>query len=182
MLNKLSTAFLITGVVAGGASLGLLASVGSGNLRLNPSQSMPRGLYIIDRTAPITRGSTIFMTLPPVMRDYVSTFPGALQMYDKAENGFLKPVVGVAGDVICRTANDAFIVNGVSLGMALRFGPSGAALPVWRGCHTLASDELAVFSDHIADSTDSRYFGAIKSNTAIVARPFLVEKVLHNRT
>jgi len=43
----------------------------------------------------------------------------------------------------------------------MRAGPSGHPLPAWHGCQVLAEDEIAVFSNRIPDSIDSRLFGAV---------------------
>ncbi|MBK8177257.1 MAG: S26 family signal peptidase [Rhodospirillales bacterium] len=143
------------------------------NLKFNSSPSLPRGWYVRSNQ-PIARGGLVWFRLPPVMADYVASVPGMAAWYADPENGLLKPVAAVAGDTICRDGL-AFSINGHVVGTALPFGPSGRPLPVWSGCRRLAVGEIAVFSDRIPDSDDSRYYGAIAATAAVAYRPWLVE-------
>lgn len=174
-MRWLGTAVLGTGVAlfsAAAVTAAVSATVGW-HLKFNSSPSLPRGWYLRS-FVPIARGSLVWFRLPAVMDDYVASVPGMAAWYADPENGLLKPVVAVAGDTICRDGL-AFSVDGRVLGTALRFGPSGRPLPVWSGCRLLAAGEIAVFSDRIPDSDDSRYYGAIAAGAAVPYRPWLVE-------
>lgn len=182
MISRRVARIVIGGVVianlcAGGAAL--YASAAGVEIKLNESHSLPRGLYV--RTGdPIMYGSLVWFRLPGVMNEYFSTVEmrgehrTMAEWYAAPGNGELKPVVGMEGDTICRQGVQ-FSINGKHLGDALLVGPSLWWLPRWEGCRTLASDELAVFSDRIPDSVDSRYYGAIKRDGAMPYRPWLVE-------
>lgn len=143
------------------------------DMKFNPSPSLPRGWYLRS-SEPIERGSLVWFRLPAVMDEYVASLPGMTAWYGEPENGLLKPVAAIAGDTICRDGL-AFSINGRVVGTALQSGPSGWPLPVWSGCRLLAVSEIAVFSDRIPDSNDSRYYGAIAASAAVAYRPWLVE-------
>src|SRR5690606_15341417 len=70
----------------------------------------------------------------------------------------LKRVAAVGGETVCagrgwlRTPRRAVAVSPADR--------RGVALPVWRGCRTLAADELLVLGD-TPSSFDGRYFGPV---------------------
>jgi len=124
----------------------------------NVSASLPEGWYV-RVSGPLQTGSLVTFMLPRSMAPYAASVP-AMQSFFR-DHPLLKPVVGLAGDTICRDHQDVFSVNGTPLAVAMRAGPSGHPLPAWHGCHVLAEDEIAVFSNRIPDSIDSRLFGAV---------------------
>lgn len=142
-------------------------------LKINGTRSLPRGLYVRS-FEPIRRGAIVWFPLPAAMRSYVASFPAAAAWFDRPANGLLKPVVGLAGDVICRDDDGVFSLNGHALGRAPAAGPGGA-LPAWQGCRRLAQGELAVFSERIPDSLDSRLYGPVKAADARVYRRLWTE-------
>jgi len=173
MLARLSSVILYTGISLLAIAGGIVGAFHIAGAKLNPSPSLPLGIYIPSGT-PIERGTIVFFRLPPVMREYVATFPGGAELYGRAANGILKPVVGIEGDVICReAATSVFKAAGRNLGVAQQTGPNGAALPVWSGCRRLEHGEIAVGSSRIEDSMDSRFFGPISAAGAAPYRPWV---------
>jgi Signal peptidase, peptidase S26 len=81
----------------------------------------------------------------------------------------MKPVVGTAGDTICRSSEGIFSVNGVALGTAAGVGHDGHPLPSWTGCKVLKADEIAVFADCWL-CLDSRFYGSVPKSSATVYR------------
>jgi type IV secretory pathway protease TraF len=162
--------------LAGGGLMAALTLAGLCDLqpfKVNGTRSLPRGLYV--RTfEPIRRGAIVWFPLPAAMRSYVAAFPGAAAWFDRPANGLLKHVVGLAGDVICRGGDGVFSLNGRALGRVP--AASGRPLPAWQGCRRLGPAELAVFSDRIPDSLDSRLYGPVAAADAHVYRPLWTER------
>lgn len=144
-------------------------------IKINPTNSLPKGIYVRS-IVPIRKGSIVWFRLPETMRPYVGQYPEWLAFFDKPGNGLMKPVVAVEGDEICReAATDVFTVAGEFKGVALADGPDGHELPRWRGCRQLGPNEIAVFSDRIPDSLDSRYFGPLRIDEVRTYRPLWTE-------
>ena len=53
------------------------------------------------------------------------------------------------------------MVNGQWRGPTLSHDRAGRPLPVWTGCRPLGDGQYFMFSDHVPNSFDSRYFGPI---------------------
>src|SRR5690606_8558328 len=85
--------------------------------------------------------------------------------YISASVPALKPVAGVAGDVVCAQA-DAVLINGIPVAARRPHDPSGRPLPRLEGCKTLGAEQIFVLSTYAPDSFDGRYFGPI--STALV--------------
>lgn len=122
----------------------------------NDSASVPLGFWLRSEAA-ITKGSVIAFRPPAPAMPYVSAHMSEYVHHDL----ILKYVVAVAGDTICRTAANVFTVNGDALGVAAMRDERGVILPHWQGCRRLGPGEVAVFSNHIPNSFDSRYYGAV---------------------
>jgi len=122
----------------------------------NDSASVPLGFWI-KTTDKVRVGAVIGFRPPLAAMPYVTAHMPA---YVRAKL-ILKYVAAVGGDQICRSADGMFSVNGHNLGRAMAADRHGNRLPVWQGCETLAGGDVAVFSDHIPDSFDSRFYAAI---------------------
>lgn len=134
----------------------------------NITDSMPRGLYVRSPFEKIHIGSIVTIPMPETMREYVRAYPTWSAFFDN--HRLIKTVVAINGDTICRDDMKNFSVNGNVLGKAYDRGPDGRFLPSWIGCKRLLQDEIAVFSDGLPDSLDSRYWGATPAKTARVYR------------
>jgi type IV secretory pathway protease TraF len=63
-------------------------------------------------------------------------------------------------------------VNQQVLGPVFPTDRQGRPLPVWRGCRTLAADEIFPLSTVLPTSFDGRYFGPIRTSVVLgIARP-----------
>ena len=159
--------------LAGGglvAAVTLLGVSGLEPLKLNTTASLPKGLYV--RTFETPRpGTLVWFPLPAGMEAYIAGIPRAAQWFAQPGNGLLKPVVGAAGDTICRSPDGMFGLNGQALATVPGAGPDGRPLPAWQGCRRLQEGELAVFAPLLLDSLDSRLYGPVAAVTARVYRP-----------
>lgn len=148
-------------VVPGLMTLATLA-LWFGIVVVNPTTSLPRGIYI--RTwGPIEYGSIVVFPVPESIRPIVR--PDVI--------AFMKPVVAMNGDTIC-TRDRMFFINGE----AYAEDTSAMPAPTWHGCEVLTDRQLAVGSHYVETSADSRLYGAISKKDAVLVRPLLTEDLL----
>jgi conjugative transfer signal peptidase TraF len=132
----------------------------------NASRSVSVGFYIIERRTPLE--GEIAILKPPAWAANVADQRG----YLPKNAWLLKPVVATGG-VVCRLGRHVF-VDGKLVAAALNHDKFGRALPTWKGCHRLQSDQLFVLSKH-RDSFDSRYFGPVSTSLIIgTAKPLII--------
>lgn len=144
-------------------------------LLINISDSIPRGIYVRTFVETIRRGSIVAFPMPTAMQNYIAPYPEWFAFF--VSHRLIKPVVAIAGDAICRDGDTNIVtVNGMELGIAQTKGKDGRSLPSWSGCKVLGADEIAVASDRIPDSLDSKIFGPVPASTARIYRPLLVSK------
>jgi type IV secretory pathway protease TraF len=126
----------------------------------NDSASVPIGFWTRSHfsSSKIKRGTVIGFRPPALAREYVRAFMPEYIRQQLIE----KYVAGVPGDMMCRTGA-TFSIDGRILGRAATKDGEGHLLPVWQGCQVLGAGEYAVFSNRIANSYDSRYYGAVPS-------------------
>lgn len=139
----------------------------------NDSASVPLGFWwrAGGPETPLRPGMVIGFRPPAAGRAYVAAH---LPQYLHGEL-ILKYVVATAGGRICRDPAGAFSVNGRVLGRALKADEHGNLLPAWQGCRMLSAGSVAVFSNRIPDSYDSRYYGAVPArDIKAVYRPLWV--------
>ena len=152
--------------MGGGLSLMLAASfIDRSALVWNRTTSVPRGLYFVDRAAPVSRGDLIVYEPSEELRKWLDE-----EGIVGSDWPLLKRVTGVEGDVVCRCGVEVF-VNGSHVAHALETTHSGSALPAWQGCRILQSGEVFLLNHH-PRSVDGRYFGAQRRARILgVARP-----------
>jgi type IV secretory pathway protease TraF len=141
-------------LVAGGiaiAALGFAAFASNDVLLYNPSDSLPAGFYIRSG-APVVRGSVVTMDAGKLNLAYVRA-PG----FGDAGDRFLKRVAAMKGDTVCSEAG-VITINGQPVAEARVQDSSGAALPSWSGCVTLAEADVFLLGD-TSSSFDGRYWG-----------------------
>lgn len=133
----------------------------------NTTASTPIGLYTITRATP-KRGDLLVIRLPP---DILAVAVSRAILLPNTP--ILKPVVAVAGDLVCRSGS-AVTINGRSAGIARELDQHDRRLPVWRGCRHLSHSQVFVLAQH-PDSFDSRYFGPLDAHAAHgVAHPLMI--------
>lgn len=127
----------------------------------NASASVPTGLYAVE---PID-----IVGVPDLV---VVVPPESLAVY-LAERGYLprglpllKRVFARGGDTVCRDGS-AIVAFDTRYEIIRELDSSGRRLPVWRGCRTLAADEVFLMNWDASDSFDSRYFGPLPLSTII---------------
>ncbi len=127
----------------------------------NASASVPTGLYWI-APGPVRRGDLVLIRLPPAIADLADQ-----RGYLPRSAYLLKFVISVTGDRVCRFG-DRLLVNGALRARAFARDRQHRHMPVWHGCHRLASGQVFVLAEE-PDSFDSRYFGPL-SHRHIIGR------------
>jgi len=134
-------------------------------LLYNGSASEPEGWYVRS-PAPPALGRLIAFRVPPAGRAYARA-----HLPSVARGSILKTIAAVQGDKVCAVHN-VLSVNGRVLGQISVRDRQGRGLPQWRGCRPMGRGEYFVFSDRIANSFDSRYYGPVRQDDLIgVYRP-----------
>lgn len=128
----------------------------------NVTASAPIGLYRRSFST-VERAAWVLIT-PPRQAHILAAQRGYLPL----NVPMVKRVAALSGDTVCRT-NSTVTVNGRVRAIALSQDSRGRALPVWRGCERLSSDQIFVLTAPSA-SFDSRYFG-------VVPRANIIERI-----
>jgi conjugative transfer signal peptidase TraF len=118
-------------------------------VRLNLSPSVPCGLYRLTAIhAPLTRGTLVVLPVPARVRPWQAAWVP-----------LLKPIAGVAGDVVCHTEHTLF-VHGTDFGPVYQVA-HGQPLPqIAEGCLRVQEGDVFLASP-APKSLDSRYFGPV---------------------
>lgn len=127
---------------------------------INPTESLPRGLYV-KSSAPLAVGAIVEFHTPDVVRSHV----------DGGFEYLLKPVVAGPGDRV-DTTTGRVIVNGTAIADSnlLSTDSQGRPVPSWCDSRVLGPDEFFVLSTRIPNSVDSRYFGPIRRADVVSVR------------
>lgn len=149
-----------------GLSLMLAASfIDRSDFVWNRTASVPKGLYFMDRSAPISKGDLVAFEPSDEVRRWLNQ-----EGIVGSDWPLLKHVSGLEGDEICRCGVE-ILINGSHVADALETTGSDSALPAWQGCHTLQTGEVFLLNDH-PRSVDGRYFGVqLRARIVGVARP-----------
>jgi type IV secretory pathway protease TraF len=131
----------------------LAAVVSTRWVRLNLSPSLPYGLYRLAAIrAPLTRGTLVVLPVPRSLRPWHAAWVP-----------LLKPVAGVAGDVVCHRDHTLF-VNSVDFGPVYETA-HGKPLPhIAAGC-VVVPDAHVFLASPAPKSLDGRYVGATPVRT-----------------
>ena len=138
-----------------GCGLGLMVSasiINRSDFIWNRTESMPKGLYFVDRSARISTGDLVAFAPSDEVRHWLND-----EGIVGSDWPLLKHVAGLSGDEICRCDTQVSI-NGITSVDALKVTESGSALPVWQGCQTLKAGDVFLLNSHPL-SVDGRYFG-----------------------
>ncbi len=145
-----------------GLAIGVLGIVGATwftppiQLVFNPTDSAPRGWYVVIPTATFRIGDYVVARLPTD-----AAFLAAKRAYLPLKVPLLKQVGAVGGTRVCGCESVVY-VQGIPLGRTLSADSDGRPLASWLECRELASDELFLLNPDIPASFDSRYFGPVK--------------------
>jgi conjugative transfer signal peptidase TraF len=155
--------------------LGALVAARFAGLRLNTTDSTPRGLWRVEQDKPIERGDIVAICPPgnSVIREAAGR--GYIPVGD-CPGGYeplVKPVAAVSGDVVT-VAPDGIAVNDkpVENTTQLAHDSTGRPLhPMPAGTYRVEPGQLWLLSGHDPRSFDSRYFGPMPvSSVQAVAR------------
>lgn len=143
-------------------ALGGLAYVHvSPKLIWNASASAPIGLYAVTSDEDLSVGDLVVVDPPKPLARYLD------------EHGYLpdgvpllKYITALPGQRVCRTGGTVSVDDDI-MAQAQPSDRFGRALPVWQGCHIVASTELFLLNPSHPDSLDGRYFGALPANAVI---------------
>jgi len=125
----------------------------------NASASVPIGFYSVSRATPPQVGDLVLVVPPAPLGRYM-----AERHYLPLGVPMLKHVAALAGQQICRDGT-RITIDGTHVGDARTRDRHDRGLPVWRGCRTLATDEVFLMNPDVPDSLDGRYFGPLPQAT-----------------
>ena len=161
-----------SGLVLGG--LVLAAVLSTRWVRLNLSPSVPVGVYRLAAvTPPLTPGTLVVLPVP-----------ASVQAWHSAWVPLLKPVAGVAGDVVCVWGHALWVWGQTAGAEPTGYGmvwlvQEGKALPQIEGC-LLVQEGTVFLASAAPNSLDSRYFRAVPIST-LTAQAFpLLTWSIHN--
>lgn len=120
----------------------------------NITPSLPRGLYHLDRGAPVTVGDLVTFHLDKPVDDLARQ-----RRYLPPRGQYQKYVVAEAGDRWC-IQQGRFYVRGLLWAPVFDKDSQGRPLPELRGCQTVPDNHVLVATRH-PRGFDSRYFGAV---------------------
>jgi conjugative transfer signal peptidase TraF len=126
-------------------------------LVFNPTDSAPRGWYLITRAANFRVGEYVVAQIPNQ-----AALLAAARGYLPLTLPLLKQIGAVAGVRVC-TCNGIVYVDGVAVARTLDVDGNGRTLGSWQQCRALAGDELFLLNPSNKASFDSRYFGPVKT-------------------
>jgi conjugative transfer signal peptidase TraF len=152
-------------------------------IRINITESAPRGLWIMDDSQKLERGSLVAVCPPsaPIVRAMAERSilsPGDCIGTDV--QSLLKPVGAVSGDFVVIRERMPVLVNGIELPNTI----SKPEMPSWpAGTYQVEPGYVWLFSTYNAKSFDSRYFGPVPiENVRGVTTPLLVDGEITDMT
>ena len=126
----------------------------------NASASAPIGFYTIGVDGPFVT-DLVAVDAPEPLAAFLAD-----RGYLPRGVPLLKRILGVAGQIVCRS-NLTITVDGVEAGMALKRDRTGRDLPVWQGCRRIPAGEVFLMNRQVRDSLDGRYFGLLSTSQII---------------
>jgi conjugative transfer signal peptidase TraF len=125
-------------------------------LLFNPSNSAPRGWYLLSREPPTRAGQFALARLPAPVAQIADD-----RRYLPLGTHLLKGVGGVPGDYVCADGNEVRI-NRRTVARTLTEDAAHRPLTPWRGCGLLSASQYFLLSTTNSASFDSRYFGPLE--------------------
>ncbi|WP_422005853.1 S26 family signal peptidase [Pyruvatibacter mobilis] len=127
----------------------------------NASASAPIGLYAVASDNDLVVGDLVVVDPPKSLAIYLDE-----RGYLPEGVPLLKHIAALPGQRVCRDGA-AVAVDDNTLAQAQPSDRFGRDLPVWQGCHIVASTELFLLNSSHPDSLDGRYFGALPADAVI---------------
>lgn len=122
----------------------------------NPSDSLPKGFYVRDRSEPAV-GSIVAIRAVDAAPAYAAT-----RNFTGPRHRFLKRIAAMDGDTVCAEGS-TIRINDMPVAERAETDPAGDPLPSWSGCVTLTGGEVFLLGDH-PGSFDGRYWGISKQD------------------
>jgi conjugative transfer signal peptidase TraF len=126
-------------------------------LVFNPTDSAPRGWYLVTPAARFREGDYVVAQIPNE-----AALLAAARGYLPLTVPLLKQVGAVGGVRVC-ACNGVVYVDGVAVTRVLDVDSNGRTLTGWQECRALAGDELFLLNPSNKASFDSRYFGPVQT-------------------
>jgi conjugative transfer signal peptidase TraF len=164
-------------------SVAVLLAADAAGIRINLTESAPRGIWIMDKSQKLERGSLVAVCPPSSLAVATLAARSILSPGDcigTEAQSLLKPVGAVSGDLVVIREGMPVLVNGIEL-------PNTAAsdkLPSWpAGTYQVQPGFVWLFSTYSERSFDSRYFGPVPvENIRGVTTPLLVDGEISDMT
>jgi type IV secretory pathway protease TraF len=119
-------------------------------LVFNPTDSAPRGWYLVTPAANFQVGDYVVAQIPNE-----AALLAAARGYLPLTAALLKQVGAVAGARVC-ACNGGIYVDGLAIARTLDVDSNGRTLASWQQCRMLAADELFLINPSNKASFDSR--------------------------
>ncbi|MCA8270699.1 conjugative transfer signal peptidase TraF [Burkholderia vietnamiensis] len=153
------------------------------SIAINPSASMPRGVYLFGPATNPRVGDTVAACIPAGGESRLYRLRDYLPASDRCASGLapvLKPIVAAAGDVVTIT-EDGTRINGALMPNSRVYDTDTQGLPIqhlpvdWS--KRLGRGEYFLLANHLQRSLDSRYYGPISRVSILgIVHPIATEK------
>jgi conjugative transfer signal peptidase TraF len=144
------------GIAVGLAMMGLSSAIRrEPRLVYNPSESAPRGWYVIHSVADLRIGDYVIVRLPQDIAMFA-----AKRRYLPLGVPVLKRVAAMQGHRVC-IEDGLVLIDGLSIAHTRSFDGQHRPLTAWSHCRELLAGELFLLNVDSASSFDSRYFGPV---------------------
>lgn len=156
MQGRLTPVAIVTCMLAGAVLVvGSLFAGRSRRLVYNPSDSAPRGFYVVEEPVDVRVGDYVIARLPVATAEVAAD-----RGYLPRSVPVLKQVAAAGGQLVCITGDSVFIdTNAVAKVIAK--DARGRPLRAWDQCRRLTEHEVFLLNPTSAASYDSRYFGPL---------------------
>ena len=124
----------------------------------NPTESAPRGWYVVHAVARPEVGEYVIAQLP---RD-IAAF-AAKRDYLPRHVPVLKRIAATAGQRVC-VRDGTVLIDGAAVATTLMLDGKHRRLTAWPHCRKLETGELFLLNANTPTSFDSRYFGPIDAS------------------
>ena len=144
------------GIAVGLAMMALSSAIRSEpRLVYNPSESAPRGWYVIHSVADVRIGDYLIVTLPHDIAAFA-----AKRGYLPLGVPVLKRVAATEGHQVC-VRDGRIVIDGLPVADTRSYDGKHRQLIAWSHCRRLLAGELFLLNVDSGSSFDSRYFGPV---------------------